>query len=69
MLKMEIIKFEAQDVITTSIPKVEPEIIPCECTYGCYFNLQTRTIEHGNCGCERPGNEGHTHAEEYWPEN
>ena len=54
MLKIEIIKFEAQDVITTSLPILND--IPCICTYECfvapeYTEFSDYHLE-GRCNCE-----------------
>ena len=47
MLKIEVIKFEAQDVITTSV---------AECICGkneIHYDPDTKTWNHGNCQAER----------------
>jgi len=54
MLKIEIIKFEAQDVITTSVPA--PIVIPCICTYECFKAPEYTEFSDyhlsGGCNCE-----------------
>lgn len=46
MLKIDVIKFESQDVVTTSIP--EPIPVTCECVRGCYYTASNHVI-HGGC--------------------
>ena len=53
MLKIEVIKFEAQDVITTSIA-APTEAPKCTCDseeYHRYYNQETKEHywDHGNC--------------------
>ena len=55
MLKIEIIKFEAQDVITTSTPIAN--VITCDCTAACFNVVDNSTYVYKGthdetCGCD-----------------
>ena len=52
MLKIEVIKFEAQDVITAST--AAPEEVECICPKNAdHYDEMTETWNHGNCQAER----------------
>ena len=46
MLKIDVIKFEAQDVITSSIPVPTEEILPCYCDEFCRTDGGGPSYEH-----------------------
>ena len=50
MLKIEVIKFEAMDVITASNPKAPECICPKNADH---FDEMTQTWNHGDCQAER----------------
>lgn len=51
MLKLEVIKFEAQDVITASVPE------PCGCIIDCFREAK---FEHAQgCNCKDPNGPEH----------
>ena len=58
MLKIEVIKFEAMDVITASIAAPEEDKpVECICPKNAdHYDERTKTWDHGNCQAERHPN-------------
>lgn len=52
MLKIDIIKFEAQDVVTVSYPEVKP----CGCVMECFDYLPDHA---SSCNCVNPNGDEH----------
>ena len=53
MLKVEVIKFEAQDVITASVAG------PCGCVWDCIENLWDNKGHADGCQCTHPNEAPH----------
>ena len=50
MLKIDVIKFESQDVVTTSIPTPAPISYSCECNMTCEYTSEASIyVYHGGC--------------------
>ena len=67
MLKIDVIKFETQDVVTTSIPTpgVDPAPLSCNCgNDGCSYN-GTDYVKGNNCSCPVTNWDDHTNARSY----
>ena len=60
MLKMEIIKFDPQDVVTASVAAVVDNT-PCICTAACFDENKVFVGHDGVCTCPRTLD--HTHPE------